>query len=52
MGWAIDIWNERIKEKKVLPTFLNYCHYSIYLEQLENLMFVLLELLKLANLPI
>ena len=49
-GWCGDKPLGRTEMEKVLPTFLNYCHYSICLLQLENRMFVLLELLKPTDL--
>ena len=39
-----------IQKEKVLLTSLNYYHIPIYLLQLENTVFVLLELFKLADL--
>ena len=38
-------------KEKVLSTSFNYGHNSIYLLQLENRIFILLELLKPVDLP-
>ena len=44
--------NENISDtEKVLPTSFNYYHNLIYLLQLENRIFILLELLKPVDLP-